>query len=66
MVVHYPRTVWKDSYAEHEVTGKHTIKKGERKKNSPIKIPKKFEKQDQVLRGLQSCGMTRIESTITC
>ena len=22
MVVHYPRTVWKKSYAEHEVTGK--------------------------------------------
>ena len=22
MVVHYPRTVWKNSYAEHEVTGK--------------------------------------------
>ena len=22
---HYPRTVWKNSYAEHEVTGKHTI-----------------------------------------
>ena len=22
MVVHYPRTVWKNSYAEHEITGK--------------------------------------------
>ena len=22
MVVHYPRTVWKNSYVEHEVTGK--------------------------------------------
>ena len=22
MVVHYPRTVWKNSYAEHEVTSK--------------------------------------------
>ena len=22
MAVHYPRTVWKNSYAEHEVTGK--------------------------------------------
>ena len=22
MVVHYPRTVWKNSFAEHEVTGK--------------------------------------------
>ena len=22
MVVHYPKTVWKNSYAEHEVTGK--------------------------------------------
>ena len=22
MVVHYPRAVWKNSYAEHEVTGK--------------------------------------------
>ena len=22
MVVHYPRTVWKNCYAEHEVTGK--------------------------------------------
>ena len=22
MVVHYPRTVWKNSYAEHKVTGK--------------------------------------------
>ena len=22
MVVHYPRIVWKNSYAEHEVTGK--------------------------------------------
>ena len=21
-IVHYPRTVWKNSYAEHEVTGK--------------------------------------------
>ena len=28
MVVHYPRTVWKNSYAEHEVTGKtYNIKK---------------------------------------
>ena len=27
MVVHYPRTVCKNSYAEHEVTGKHTHKK---------------------------------------
>ena len=23
MVVHYPRTVWKNSHAEHEVTGKN-------------------------------------------
>ena len=28
MVVHYPRTVWKNSYAEHEVTGKtYNLKK---------------------------------------
>ena len=27
MVVQYPRTVWKNSYAEHEVTLEHTIKK---------------------------------------
>ena len=26
MVVHYPRTVWKNSYAEHEVTVKHTYR----------------------------------------
>ena len=26
MVVHYPRTVWKNSYAEHKETGKHTKK----------------------------------------
>ena len=31
MVVHYPRTVWKNSYAEHEETGK-TYQKKERKK----------------------------------
>ena len=31
MVVHYPRTVWKNSYAEHEVTGK-TNKEKNRKK----------------------------------
>ena len=32
MVVHYPRTVWKNSYAEHEVTGKtYNLKK--KKKN---------------------------------
>ena len=30
MVVHYPRTVWKNSYAEHEITGK-TYKKKEEK-----------------------------------
>ena len=28
MVVHYPRTVWKNSYAEHEITGKtYNLKK---------------------------------------
>ena len=27
MVVHYPRTVWKNSYAEHEVIGKAYNKK---------------------------------------
>ena len=27
MVVHYPRTVWKNCYAEHEVVVKQTIKK---------------------------------------
>ena len=28
MVVHYPRTLWKNSYAEHEVTGKtYNLKK---------------------------------------
>ena len=28
MVVHYPRTVWKNSYAEHQVTGKtYNLKK---------------------------------------
>ena len=27
MVVHYPRTVWKNSYAEHEVAGKSCNKK---------------------------------------
>ena len=27
MVVHYPRTVWKNSYAEHEELVKHTIEK---------------------------------------
>ena len=31
MVVHYPRTVWKNSYPEHEVTGK-TYKKRRKKK----------------------------------
>ena len=25
MVVHYPRSVWKDGFAEHAVTVKHTI-----------------------------------------
>ena len=29
MVVHYPRTVWKNSYAEYEVTVKHTNKEYE-------------------------------------
>ena len=32
LVVHYPRTVWKNSYAEHEVTGKTYPKKKEKKK----------------------------------
>ena len=28
MVVHYPRTVWENNYAEHEVTGKtYNLKK---------------------------------------
>ena len=33
MVVHYPRTVWKNSYAaEHEVTGKtYNLKKNKKK-----------------------------------
>ena len=32
MVVHYPRTVWKNSYAEHKVTGKtYNLKKNENK-----------------------------------
>ena len=26
MVVHYPRTVWRNSYEEHEVTGKIIVK----------------------------------------
>ena len=30
MVVHYPRTVWKSSFAEHEVTGKTFPNKKER------------------------------------
>ena len=31
MVVNYPRTVWKNSYAEHEVTGKtYNLKKKEK------------------------------------
>ena len=33
MVVHYPRTVWKNSYAEHEVTGKTYNLKKKKKKN---------------------------------
>ena len=33
MVVHYPRTVWKNSYVEHEVTGKtYKLKKKKKKK----------------------------------
>ena len=36
MVVHYPRTVWKNSYAEHEVTGKTYNKK--KKKSKPLQI----------------------------
>ena len=32
MVVHYPRTVWKNSYAEHELTGKtYNLKKKNKK-----------------------------------
>ena len=33
MVVHYPGTVWKNSYAEHEVTGKtyNFLKKRQKK-----------------------------------
>ena len=34
MVVHYPRTVWKNCYAEHEVTGE-TYKKKKKKKKNP-------------------------------
>ena len=33
LVVHYPRTVWKNSYAEHEVTGKTY---NYRKKKNPV------------------------------
>ena len=36
MVVHYPRTLWKNSYAEHEVTGKtYNLKK---KKKVPYNV----------------------------
>ena len=39
MVVHYPRTVWKNSYAEHEVTGKtYNLKKKKKKINSTRKL----------------------------
>ena len=39
-VVHYPRTVWKNSYAEHEVTGKtYNYKKKETKKKGPSVSP---------------------------
>ena len=40
MVVHYPRTVWKNSYAEHEVTGEtYNLKKKTKKKtlNEPMR-----------------------------
>ena len=38
MVVHYPRTVWKNSYAaEHEVAGKtYNLKKRNSKGNSHV------------------------------
>ena len=39
MVVHYPRTVWKNSYAEHEVTGKTYNFKKRRKKMSGARAP---------------------------
>ena len=36
MVVHYPRTVWKNSDAEYEVTGKtYNLKKRKKKKSIP-------------------------------
>ena len=34
MVVHYPRTVWKNSYAEHKVTGKNIQLKKTKSKRS--------------------------------
>ena len=37
MVVHYPRTVWKNSYAEHEVTGKIYNLKKKKKKDLTLK-----------------------------
>ena len=37
MVVHYPRTVWKNSYAEHEVTGKPYKKKEKKKGKEGLK-----------------------------
>ena len=36
MVVHYPRTVWKNSYAEHKVTGKTYHNKKGKKNQSPV------------------------------
>ena len=38
MVVHYPRTVWKNSYAEHEVTGKTYNKKKKKAYDLDCKI----------------------------
>ena len=48
MVVHYPRTVWKNSYAEHELTGKTYNLKKRKKKEEDMKtialyLPTKHE-----------------------
>ena len=38
MVVHYPRTVWKNSYAEDEVTGKTYSKKNSCRHKEPTTV----------------------------
>ena len=53
MVVHYPSTVWKNSYAEHEVTGKtYNLKKKEKSR-----LPREqLVSRDVTLRYLNPAG----------